>query len=251
VRAIAVPDEAVAGAARRGRVWLVVLPAVALLVVASMVLSTLHGIGRIEAAVAEYRTEVGRLESLGEGTRTAQVQFKTQVQEWKNILLRGHEPAQFEHFLGAFLARNDEIQDQLQELLQLAHAARFPDGELVDLKIRHRELLIAYQQALKNYRADDPLSPRLVDALLRGLDRTLNTRFNRFAATVDGFEDASRAALADRLDGHFTATRTALWAHAAILSIVLLLGIIVAAVERPTPTPRRSDGGHRDPGSLE
>lgn len=73
----------------------------------------------------------------------------------------------------------------------------------MDLKIRHRELLIAYQQGLKNFRADDPLSPRLADALLRGLDRTLNTRFNRLAATVDGFEDASRAALADRLDGHF------------------------------------------------
>jgi methyl-accepting chemotaxis protein len=237
-----VPDEAVAGAARRSSVWLVVLPAVSLLVVISMVLSTLHGISRIEAAVAEYHMEIGRLEGLGAGTRTAQVQFKTQVQEWKNILLRGHEPAQFEYFLGAFLARNDEIQEQLQELLQLARAARFPDDELVDLKVRHRELLIAYQEALKNFRADDPLSPRLVDALLRGLDRTLNTRFNRFAATVEGFEDASRAALADRLDRHFTTTRMAIWAHAGILSILLLLGIIFAAVERSTSKLPRSDG---------
>jgi hypothetical protein len=78
-----VPDEAVASNARRGRVWLVLLPAAALLVVASMVLSTLQGIGRIEAAMFEYRTEVGRLESLGEGTRTAQVQctFQT-VSSW-------------------------------------------------------------------------------------------------------------------------------------------------------------------------
>jgi hypothetical protein len=100
----------------------------------------------LPAAVVSGSSCCRRLEGLGAGTRTAQVQFKTQVQEWKKILLRGHEPAQFEHFLGAFPARNDEIQDQLQELLQLTRAARFPDDEFVDLKVRHRELLMAYEK---------------------------------------------------------------------------------------------------------
>lgn len=150
------------------RSWSVVLLAVSLLVVTSMVASNLHGIRRIEAAADDYRAELDRLESLAEGTRLAQVEFKTQVQEWKNILLRGHDRAQFERFLGAFMARNAEIQARLEELLKLARAARFPEDELVDLKVRHQELLVNYQEALRNFRADDPFSPRVVDALLTG-----------------------------------------------------------------------------------
>jgi hypothetical protein len=165
----------------------VALLAAALLVVTSMVASNLHGIRRIEAAAVEYRAELGRLESLAEGTRLAQVEFKTQVQEWKNILLRGHDRAQFERFLGAFLARNAEIQAQLEGLVELARATR-----------------------------------------LQGLDRTLNTQFNRFAGTVDGFEDASSTAFAERLERQTTAMRVTTWAHAGVLVIVLLTGTFVA-----------------------
>ena len=217
------------------RRWSVVLLAVSLLVLTLMVVLNLHGIRRIEEAAVEYHAELDRLENLAEGTRLAQVEFKTQVQEWKNILLRGHDRAQFERFLAAFLARNAEIQARLEELLKLARAAQFPEDELADLKIRHQELLVDYQEALRNFRADDPLSPRLVDALLQGLDRTLNTQFNRFAGTVDGFEDASSTAFADRLDRQTTAMRATTWAHAGVLVIVLVTGIIVVGRSRSTP----------------
>jgi hypothetical protein len=209
------------------RTWLVAILAGSMLVVIAMVVSTLHGILRIETAAAEHRAEVDGLDRLAEGTRLAQVEFKTQVQEWKNILLRGHNPVQFERFLGAFMARNAEIQAQLEELMRLARAVSFPDDELVDLRIRHQDVLTAYQDALKRFRADDPMSPRSVDALLQGLDRTLNTQFNRFAGTVAGFEDASSAAFMDRLDSISAAMRAAILAEAGILIIVLLLGIFV------------------------
>lgn len=214
------------------RLVLGALLAAALLVVATMIASSLHGIRRVETVTVEYREEVDRLERLAEGTRTVQVEFKTQVQEWKNILLRGHDPAQFERFLGAFMARNAEIQLRLEELLVLARDASFPETALADLKVRHRELQTAYQGALEGFRGDDPLSPRRVDALLQGRDRLLNAQFDRLAATIDGFEDASSAAFAERLDRIATDLRATIWTHASVLVVLALLGTLVVGRSR-------------------
>lgn len=38
------------------------------------------------------------------GVETAHARFKTQIQEWKNILIRGNETEQFDKYLKQFAA---------------------------------------------------------------------------------------------------------------------------------------------------
>ena len=46
--------------------------------------------------------------------------FKTQVQEWKNVLLRGSDKAQLDKYWGQFEAQERKVQDLLGQLSELA-----------------------------------------------------------------------------------------------------------------------------------
>jgi hypothetical protein len=223
--------------AGRYRAFLLALWLINGLAVAALVGVMLHGVNRFEAATAEYREELDRLRSLSDGTRIAQVEFKTQVQEWKNILLRGHDPQQFQRFLTAFLYRNAEIQEQLGELSGLARAAGFPDRQIIELRERHEILVASYRDGLSRFQPDDPMSIRLVDDLMRGLDRTLSTRFDRFAAMVDGFGDASVNEFTGRI-AELSFTLRVMMAVCSIVALILLgttLAVTVSALRGSIP----------------
>ncbi len=47
----------------------------------------------------------------------ANLQFKIQVQEWKNVLLRGREPAELDKYWQQFQAREQQVQQLLGQLI--------------------------------------------------------------------------------------------------------------------------------------
>src|SRR5471032_738143 len=48
--------------------------------------------------------------------RGAQIEFKKQVQEWKDILLRGNDPANFDKYTKAFATRSQNTRAELAKL---------------------------------------------------------------------------------------------------------------------------------------
>src|SRR5690606_326315 len=55
--------------------------------------------------------------------KTIEIDFRTQVQEWKNVLLRGSDPERLEEYLARFEAREKDVQTHASEALQ-----RLPEG---------------------------------------------------------------------------------------------------------------------------
>jgi len=72
--------------------------------------------------------------------RGAQVEFKIQVQEWKNILIRGHDPAQLDKYSKAFVKSGQATAAELQKLSAQLNKLNL-QTPLVDDAIRMHEQL--------------------------------------------------------------------------------------------------------------
>nr|WP_315395113.1 methyl-accepting chemotaxis protein [uncultured Duganella sp.] len=103
--------------------------------------------------------------------RGAQVQFKIQVQEWKNILIRGNDPALLERYTQAFIQAGEATRADLARLGAMLAALKL-DTPLVDDAIKTQgELAARYLAALKRYDPANADSAKLVDGLVKGMDR--------------------------------------------------------------------------------
>ncbi|MDR7023302.1 methyl-accepting chemotaxis protein [Pseudomonas peli] len=72
--------------------------------------------------------------------------FKTQVQEWKNVLLRGSDKAQLDKYWGQFEAQERKVQDLLGQLSELANNDRTLKSKVDALRSEHQTLGANYRK---------------------------------------------------------------------------------------------------------
>ncbi len=116
--------------------------------------------------------------------RKVQVAFQRQVQEWKDLLLRGNDPLLYTKYHDAFEQRTSEVSQGLADLrdegLKLGFAAKSIDELLVD----HAALHDKYAEALKSYNPAHPAAGQEVDRLVRGVDRATSAALDRVSGEV-------------------------------------------------------------------
>jgi methyl-accepting chemotaxis protein-1 (serine sensor receptor) len=130
---------------------------------------------------------MARAASLEESVNTAriaQVEFKIQVQEWKNILLRGHDPAALEKYTKEFTKKSEDTQASLQKLKGVLVSLGLDVALVDDAQKAHQELGVKYLDALKSYDSANPESPKTVDGLVRGMDRAPTKKIDDIVAYV-------------------------------------------------------------------
>jgi len=127
--------------------------------------------------------------------RTAQVDFKKQVQAWKDILLRGNDPAAFTKYQAEFDKQESVTHEDLLALRKLFEASQM-DAKLVDQSLNeHQKLGGRYREALKNYDAAQSTSGFAVDRMVRGMDRAATDNFDAIVQQAQTFAaEAAKAA---------------------------------------------------------
>lgn len=125
----------------------------------------------------------------------AEITFKQQVQEWKNILLRGGSSEDYTHYRAAFDRDGEQVEQLLKTVLSMVTAEQH--GLVESLLAEHASLGTRYREALGlGNRHLEPRQAAIIDQSLRGLDRP-------FTARLEGFTAAVRQRLeTDRQAGH-------------------------------------------------
>ena len=124
------------------------------------------------------------LEQSIDTARSGQVEFKKQVQEWKDTLLRGNDQAAFDKYTKAFNDRSLQTKVYLQKLKELFIKLNF-DTAAVDEAIKaHDELGVKYADALTKYDVANADSAHIVDALVKGMDRPPTQKIDGIVAFV-------------------------------------------------------------------
>jgi methyl-accepting chemotaxis protein len=105
----------------------------------------------------------------------ANLQFKIQVQEWKNVLLRGRQPAEMDKYWQQFQAREQQVQQLLGQLIDSSDARL--KASLQQLRDSHRQLGQAYAQGRQAFLAagGDPVAG---DRAVKGVDRAASEQMS-------------------------------------------------------------------------
>jgi methyl-accepting chemotaxis protein len=165
------------GGQQSQRRYLVTLAALLAGVILMVGTVSLYTISNLEAAVAEQEQAEKQLKSVLDHSRDAETNFRTMIQEWKNLLLRGNDLDDFEKYSKAYGDRADAVLVSLNAVRQGALQSPEILTHIVSLSTEIRTLKTRYDAAAAEYRPSDVLSLRGADARVRGADRPLHTEF--------------------------------------------------------------------------
>ncbi|UZJ62608.1 methyl-accepting chemotaxis protein [Pseudomonas sp. KU26590] len=149
----------------------------------------------------------------------ANLQFKVQVQEWKNVLLRGKLPADRDKFWGQFEDQERQVQDTLGSLSAMEGLDPTTKTQVDSLRNEHRTLGVAYRKGRDAYIAagGDPVAG---DMAVKGVDRAASEQMTGLVVGLRKQSDQQSKILSS------TADRTILIGTLVMLASALLVGVL-------------------------
>ena len=166
----------------------------------------------------------------------AEIAFHRQVQEWKDLLLRGNEPQAFEKYYSAFQSHHDEVQLHLQQLSAKMGQSGMPTAQVVLIRQAHRALRDRYEDALSRFPlAKNPDNYQRADTLVRGADRQLEVDLEALRHSVMQQVIARTGTVNDSVQDQHTLER----GFVLVFMLLLLPTACLVALEAASRATRR------------
>ena len=123
--------------------------------------------------------------------RSAQVNFKKQVQEFKDVLLRGQNPDDYAKYFKSFTDDEAATQVNLAALKVLLEQAGLDPSLVAKTMADHAGLGSKYREALGSYDRAMPNPAVVVDRRVRGIDRSATDEIDGVVEQVRHFDLAT------------------------------------------------------------
>jgi methyl-accepting chemotaxis protein len=174
------------------------------------------GLSSMSAVIEEYATAVSKNVAYSTKVSALNVSFKTQVQEWKNTLIRGKDTEQREKYWGRFNGSADTIPATYTELLREMDKSHPAYKELSDFSSSYPPMIEAYRQGYQAF-MNSGFDHSLGDRSVKGIDREPSKSLS--SAVVAVTNDIAK--MEKLIDGHAS---TAITMTIALLLVATILG---------------------------
>jgi methyl-accepting chemotaxis protein len=148
----------------------------------------------------------------------ANLDFKTQVQEWKNVLLRGSDKSQLDKYWSQFEAQERKVQDTLGKLSTLASNEPSLQGRVDALRTEHQNLGGKYRAGRDAFVAANA-DASVGDAAVSGIDRATAQQMNALS------EELHKQSIERAGEINATADRTILTGTLGMLGATLIIAL--------------------------
>ena len=182
----------------------------------------------LRATVASYESTLQDLQARGrqqDAARVMQVNFKKEVQEWKDTLLRGYNAPDLEKYSGQFHTQAAHVRE-----VGMALKASLADPEasqaVEEFLQAHSALCDKYESALKVFVEAKGANAHEADALVKGQDRAATDLIDKI---VDASVKRAQAAAASQKE----AVARRIWeVILAVLAAFGAIGLLAALIIR-------------------
>ncbi len=161
--------------------------------------------------------------------RVIQVTFKKQVQEWKNLLLRGYKYEDFQKAEKGFKTEEAEVRKLATELMNDVKDEK-AHGQLESFIKAHEQMGASYGAAIKVFAKSNGTDFAAADAMVKGQDRPPTDLIDQLAARLQGVVDEIRTAQSDEVSS--TIKRSVVIAGIVFAAIVVLVFVVVRNTQR-------------------
>ncbi len=210
------------------------LPLAFAAVLGGMMVAAVVGLSNVKSALDVFAEgEVQTYLHMEKATLQIQSQFKTQVQEWKNTLLRGQKPDQLERYWTAFQKHEKQVAqaaNDLQQQLQKVQADPALQANAQAFAAAHQKMADGYRKGFEAFKASD-FNHQAGDNAVKGMDRDPSKLLDELVEGISKAADSVELAATERAQRAFMVS-------VASMLLCSVVGLAVAVwISRSTVQP--------------
>ncbi|WP_026971079.1 methyl-accepting chemotaxis protein [Aliagarivorans marinus] len=181
----------------------------------------LYSAVQLDVASARFEEVSEEEVALNQLALRANIEFKRQVQEWKNVLLRGHDPEQNRKYWQRFQDQQEKVQQLVSELEAGLSAAGFSQQAQIAKQFLndHRTMGKAYAQGKQEYENANFNFER-GDAAVKGIDRAPSKAMDQLSEELSALSTERVTTVINRAESAVTLTYWVI----AIVALIMLIG---------------------------
>lgn len=203
------------------------LTVIGVVATASILFAGLFGLNQLASLDTYFQVNLDKvhtgIDSLSDQAN-ALVAFKVQIQEFKNVLIRGHNPEAMAKYSKAFVTEGEKVQAKLAAAIAIAK--KTDDGtadKLEQLAQAHRTMTAAYMEGIKAFDPTDPETYKKIDAMVKGKDRDVQAGMSKLMDDKEREEKTNIDEQITQSHSMYQRTRTIM-----IVAIIAMVGAMAA-----------------------